>query len=257
MIRSICVWLVQFCVRHVTSWPWPRLLSGLGCGFILLELQQQYLAQLGSSQPVTAAAWTVVSLALALAWGLNRNVFDNDRADASLSRTLTIPAVLIGLSLLTPWCWGVHDMLLSESLLVSRWGLFFYSACWAVVSLGTAVWCVGRLSLQGDVGLAPSNASSPRPTAAFLLGVSGGLAIGLAVTWGSLFVTAIIGCVILCGAQVWRLLAARKLSAPVAAVAHVAPIANAPNSWVAGSSMLLVVACGGLGLWTVQILGLL
>ncbi|MDB5335009.1 MAG: speE 2 [Planctomycetaceae bacterium] len=257
MIRSICVWLVQFCVRHITSWPWPRLLSGLGCGFILLGLQQQYLAQLGSSRPVTAAAWIVIGLAWSLAWGLRpaASVGDNK---ARFAGKLAVPGVLVGLCLVIPWCWGLHEVLLNDAILTSRSGLFVYSALWAVVTVGCAVWCVGRLSLMLIAETGASSQFTVRPSAAFLFGISSGLGLGLAATWGSLYVTAIAGCAILLGAQVWQLLLTRKIaSSSTASISASSQFASNIGPWSAASSSIIAVTCGGLGLWTIQVLELL
>ena len=257
MIRSICVWLIRFCVRHVTSWPWPRLLSGLGCGFVLLGLQQQYLAQLGSSRPVTAAAGTVIGLAWALAWGLRRAAVDT-QPNARLARQLLLPGLLSGLCLVVPWCWGLHDVALNEAILTSRWGLFAYSAVWAALILGSAVWCVGRLSL---IEVAEPGSDSPavsRPSAAFLFGISSSLGLCLVVNWGSLYVTGLMGCAILLGAQIWQVRVARQIALPLDMPVKVTS-RNLPalDAWSAGSSIIVTIACGGMALWAVHVLELL
>lgn len=257
MIRSICVWLVRFCVQNVTSWPWPRLLTGLGCGFMLLGLQQQYLAQLGSSRPVTAAAWTMIGLAWTLAWGRRRKSTAG-QSRPGLSRQLVLPAALTGLSLLAPWCWGLHDVVFNESILTSRWGLFVYSAMWATLTLGCPVWCVGRLSLMVETQPATGSRPTIRPAASTLLGLSVGLALGLAVTWGSLYVTAIAGCAILLAAQIWQLRIARIPASSLAPqVSNLTQNDSQFDAWTMVTSTIVAVACGGLGLWAIHILELL
>ena len=253
MIRSICTWLVRFCVRHVTSWPWTLLLSGMGCGLILLGLQQQYLAQLGSSRPVTAAAWIMIGLAWALAWATGRRQPIEPATTAGRAPQLGTTALLIGLSLLAPWCWGLHEILLSETIVTSRWGMFAYSTLWAALTLGAAVWCVGRLSLLIESEMTGSPAKV-RPSAAFLFGISVGLCSGLAVTWGSLYVIAMLGCATLLAGQIWAVAVPGTLTIR----ASVTPQISSPaDISTATSSLIIATACGGLGLWSVHTLELL
>ena len=251
MIRSLCVWLVQFSVRQLNAWPWPRLLSGLGGGFILLGLQQQYFAQLGSSQPVTLAAALVVGLAWALAWGLRSRTAD--RPPFSLVQTLFLPGLLVALTVLMPWIWRLHETLFNEFLLASRTGVFVYSCIWAGLTLGCPVWCLGRLSLVGVNGRTSAGRDAPQhPSAAYVLGLAAGLSLALVVTWGSLMVTMIAGCAILLGACIGEFLAGRR----VTAICSPTRAASATYDF-SGSSTVLAVACGGLALWSAQVIELL
>ncbi len=254
MIRSICLWLVRFCVRHLTSWPWPRLLSGVGCGLILIGLQQQYFAQLGSSRPVTAAAVTIIMLAIALAW--RRGPATPESAtNAGLASKLATPALIIALSLLSPLVWGLHDLVLNEILVTSRAALFAYATVWAALVLGCPVWCVSRLSLLVSGESTPASASTVRPSPAFLFGISAGLVLALAASWGSLYGMAIAGSVILLGAQAWSIrFPASAFSAPAQPSKDTTTTLGV---WTKSSPSVIAATCGGLALWAMYVLELL
>ncbi len=251
MIRLICLWVTRYCMRQVTSWPWPALLTGIGGGLLLLVLQQQFFSQLGSSQLVTSTACIVMGLTWALAWGCRRDAVPADSPSRSWS-PLAVPAFLVGWTMISPWIWEIHERFFAESMLASRGTLLAYLTAWAVVMLGIPVWCVARLSFQKVLGNAATQTGTS-PSAGCILGVSLGLGLGLFCTWGSLFVTAVIGGVVLLGAQAWRIL---KSGQNASAKAMEAPVVRTSTGWDFGL-MLVAMACGGLGLWAVPVFELL
>lgn len=258
MIRSICVWLVRFCVRHVTSWPWPNLLSGGACAGIVLGLQYQYLSQLGGTRPVTAAAAMVIGAAWALAWWVRRDTDLSPSSPAASLKRFLMPGILVGLTLISPPCWTLHDRLIPEFVVLSRWGVAGYSAVWCALTTGLAVWCAARMALIKRESNVPGQ-SARRPSAAFVLGFSVGLAVAIAVTWSSLYVTALLGCVLLAGSDVWRMFAARRSPATPTALKSPSILATevagpAPATPVVVSLLILTAACGGQIHWVIQVL---
>lgn len=254
MIRSICVWIARFCLRHVTSWPWPTLLTGGGCGMVLLALHQQFYAQLGSSRPVVAAACIVVGLAWALAWGYRRETASGT-SQPSLLQTFGLAGLLVILTVASPWLWSLHDQIFRDAWLASRWMILAYASGWAIVAIGIPVWCVGRLSLLRGPNN-PDQGSFPRPSAACVLGISLGLCIGLVVTWSNLYVTALLGSTILLGAQFWGYRTARRTEDSSLQTAESIPAMSLAVDLEWGS-LLVAMACGGLTLWAVHVFELL
>lgn len=254
MIRSICLWIAQFCVRQVRSWSWPTLLTGGSCGLLLLTSHQQFFSQLGRSQPVSAAACMAIGLAWALAWGYRRETHPAG-SRPSLWQWLRLPGLLVAWTIATPWLWNLHDQFLSEDWLASRWTILIYAFSWATVTLGIPVWCVGRLSLLPSDGSVESE-SRARPSAACLLGISLGLGIGLILPWGGLIVTALTGCLILLGTQYWGYRDAQRTNVSSVTTSDSIPTISSPAD-VDWGSMLVSLACGGLSLWVARIFQLL
>lgn len=259
MIRFVCSWIVRTCVGEVTSWPWPDLLTGLGCGFLLLCQQQQFFSQLGNSQVVTTTAGIAICAAWALAWGRRRGT--SDGVDTNLQSQLALPLLLVSWTLISPWIWGAHERFFHDAILTSRWSIAAYAMVWALITLGLPAWCTGRLALRKTSGERDSNASSAAasgPIAGCVLGISIGLGTGLFINWGSLYVTAAIGGAVLLAAQIWTFLKPDE-SARSTAVESTSPSENSrlntPDRDFGAA--VIPVACGGLAIWSAYVFGLL
>lgn len=247
---SISAGCARYLLRQVSDWPWSLLMTGLGCGLLLPELLHQYCSQLGTSAPVSNAACIVIGLAWALAW-IRMPAPTALDSHTPAWRFFVIPAALCACTVAVPFVWIGHDFLVYSSVIFSRWMLAGYAAIWAAIVLGVPVWCIARLTLRAHV-LQGESSDRDRPSAACLLGLAAGLGLALVATWGSLYLTAIIGCIVLVAARVRACQTRNLFQQNPESVELPAPGATTFD-WAA---MLTAATCGGLSLWSLQVLEL-
>lgn len=253
--------------RTYRAAPWATYFSGVGSGWVLLAIFQQFLSQLGCSAPVVAAVWCIAGLSWALAWNLIP--FENSRATAT-SRTmfwgLMHPATLLVIVAAGPWVWPLHDSMLSDAILGSPWILFGYAAIAALMMLAIPVWCVARLALIPNSTISsPETATSPVPVgpvtvaASFVLGVATGVLLSPAYSLGNLYTTSLLAGVVILVSQ--TILVRQRISNPTrnaVAQSHVAPPTDSDASvFVMLQRASVALACGGLLTWMTSVIGLL
>jgi spermidine synthase len=259
--------------------PWTTFFSGLGAGWILLALFQQFLAQLGCSNLVISAIWCMTGLAWAFAWG--RPV--GARSDLSvfgskLPLGLIHPCVILAIVAAGPLIWPLNDLGLSDASLGSSWLLFAYVATWALVMLAAPVWCVARMAMsRKPTGSAqfdfPSSESTSSPvvpaphtaSALFVFGAAVGICLAPSFSGGNLFLASVTSSVLVLAIRIImirqdllkpstteQMASGSALSGPSAG--SNVEVGSSPANWVPIS---MTLACGGLLAWLSNVIGLL